>query len=231
MKLDNTIILWLNSVSFGGLVFLFVCYYYYFEGDNFSLWFINKATASTSIILMGLSFALSGLGYYWDFLDKKVQYRKYLGLVGYFFVAWHGIYSLYVFISSDPDLKSLGLLNKLITFGAGVPSNLSLLMGIASIIIFTLMTVISNNYATKKIGGVLWRKLLRVGYLGLVLALIHFAIRNVDVWIDWVKSGANSLPQLSGLLAIYIIAIIILRIALQISLMRKSPKSQQTEKP
>ena len=109
--------MWLDTISFGGLIFLFVCYYYFFQGDNFSLQFINKTTAATAIVLMGLSFALSGVGYYWDFLDKKVAYRKYLGIVGYFFVLWHGINSLYFYFLLDSNLKKFDLFNNWAVFG------------------------------------------------------------------------------------------------------------------
>ncbi len=80
----STTDLWLTSLCFGLFLFLNICFYYYLTGDILSLEMINKATAATAVVMMGSSLALSGFGYFWDFLDKKVIYRKYLGLVGYF---------------------------------------------------------------------------------------------------------------------------------------------------
>lgn len=225
-KLNPILKFWLNTFSFGGLVFLFVCYYYYFQGDNFSLELINKATASTAIILMGASFALSGLGFYWDFLDRKVAYRKYLGLVGYFFVLWHGLNSLYFYFFANTGLEKFILHKDWIILNFTINNRVPFILGALSLLIFTMMALISNNYATKKIGGVRWRKLLRVGYIALLFALIHFTIKNIEIWINWFKNGANTLPQISSLLALYILIIIILRISLQVSLVRK-PKPQE----
>lgn len=216
---------WLNTISFGGLIFLFVCYYYFFQGDNFSLELINKATASTAIILMGLSFALSGLGYYWDFLDRKVAYRKYLGLVGYFFVLWHGINSLYFYFLADTDLEKFVLSRDWLVLDYTINNRIPFVLGALSLLIFTIMALISNNYATKKIGGVRWRKLLRVGYIALLFALIHFTVKNLEIWINWIRDGANTLPQMSSLLAVYIVVILLLRLSLQISLSKK-PKQE-----
>ncbi|MCA9380217.1 hypothetical protein KC675_03495 [Candidatus Dojkabacteria bacterium] len=221
---------WLNTISFGGLVFLFVCYYYFFQGDNFSLQLINKATASTAIILMGLSFALSGLGYYWDFADRKVPYRKYLGLVGYFFVLWHGLNSLYYYFLANTGLEKFILHKDWIVFNFTIDNRIPFILGAASLVIFTLMALISNNYATKKLGGVRWRKLLRVGYIALLFALVHFTVKNLEIWINWFKGGANTLPQMSSLLALYIALILLLRIALQISLARKPKPKIPVEK-
>ena len=221
--------MWLDTISFGGLIFLFVCYYYFFQGDNFSLQFINKATAATAIILMGLSFALSGLGYYWDFLDKKVAYRKYLGIVGYFFVLWHGINSLYFYFLLDSDLTKFDLFNKWAVFGYQVSNIVPFVLGALSLLIFTLMALISNNYATKKIGGVTWRKLLRVGYIALLFALVHFTVKNFEIWTNWIKDGFRTLPSMSLLLALFIVSILILRITLQISLTRKPKLANITE--
>jgi DMSO/TMAO reductase YedYZ heme-binding membrane subunit len=222
--------LWLNTFSFGGLVFLFVCYYYFFQGDNFSLQLINKATASTAIILMGLSFALSGLGYYWDFADRKLPYRKYLGLVGYFFVLWHGLNSLYYYFLANTGLEKFILHKDWIFFNFTINNRIPFILGAASLVIFTLMALISNNYATKKLGGVRWRKLLRVGYIALLFAFVHFTVKNLEIWINWFKDGANTLPQMSSLLALYIVFILLLRIALQISLARKPKPEIPVEK-
>jgi len=227
-KIESNPILkyWLNTLSFGGLVFLFVCYYYFFQGDNFSLEMINKATASTAIILMGLSFALSGLGYYWDFLDRKVPYRKYLGLVGYFFVLWHGLNSLYFYFLANTGLEKFVLHKDWLVLNFTINNRIPFVLGALSLIIFTLMALISNNYSTKKIGGVRWRKLLRVGYIALFFALIHFTVKNFEIWINWFNEGANTLPQMSSLIAVYIVIILLLRLVMQISLSRK-PKPEK----
>jgi DMSO/TMAO reductase YedYZ heme-binding membrane subunit len=229
-ELNPILKFWLNTFSFGGLVFLFVCYYYFFQGDDFSLQLINKATASTAIILMGASFALSSLGFYWDFLDKKVAYRKYLGLVGYFFVLWHGLNSLYFYFLANTGLEKFILHKDWIIFSFTINNRIPFILGALSLLIFTMMALISNNYATKKIGGVRWRKLLRVGYIALLFALIHFTIKNFEIWINWFKDGANTLPQMSSLLAFYILIILILRISLQISLIRKQKAQELQDK-
>lgn len=221
--------LWLTSISFGMFIFINVCFYYFLTGDVLSLEMINKATATTAIVVMGASFALSGFGYFWDFLDKKVMYRKYLGLTGYFFVVWHALNSLYFYFFSGSQLKKFDLYNTWDVFGISISNLIAFFLGLTALAVFTFMALISNKYATKRF-GLWWRKLLRLGYFALILALLHFSIKNFSLWVIWFKGGFVELPPMSLILSVYVLFVLGLRIWLAISLMRKN-KSKGEHSP
>ena len=56
--------------------------YFFTAGEGV---YVLNILAGTSGILLAMSFSLSSFAYYFDFLDSKLVYRKYLGLMGYFF--------------------------------------------------------------------------------------------------------------------------------------------------
>lgn len=218
--------LWLTSLCFGLFVFLNVCFYYYLTGDVLSLDMLNKSTATTAVIVMGASLALSGFGYFWDFLDKKVIYRKYLGLVGYFFVVWHALNSLYFYFLSGSTLRKFDIRNNWEILSFSVSNLTPFFLGLAALLIFTFMALISNKYATKKL-GIWWRKALRLGYLALVFALIHFGVKNFSLWEIWVRGGFAILPPMSLLLSLYILLVLSLRLTLAFALKRKTRVPQK----
>src|SRR5688572_22305725 len=88
--------LWKNSlwISFFTLLF-FVGYVSLLEGVSTLLsW--SKVVAGTSGFLLAYSLSLSTIGYYFNFLDSKVIYRKYLGLMGYYFALLYSVMLLFV---------------------------------------------------------------------------------------------------------------------------------------
>ena len=122
---------------------------------------LNKAFDDTSITVIGLSMLLSSVCYFWDFMDTKIIYRKHLGLVGLAFGLTH------IFLS-------FGVFTRLFTSQAwqqGIPYGP--VTGVLATIIFAIMAIASNQYAAHVLGGVSWRKMLRTGYLGVVLIWLH----------------------------------------------------------
>src|SRR3990167_2631115 len=78
-------LLWLKTALFSVAVFAVGALYLYVRRGTFDLSISNKVFASTAVILIGLSFALSAICYFWNFADTKIIYRKYLGLSGFAF--------------------------------------------------------------------------------------------------------------------------------------------------
>ncbi len=206
----SSLTLYFNTLVFG--LFMLAIFYFFtqFQGLGNPL---NKAVADTSIVLIGLSMMLSGLCYFWDFVDTKIIYRKYLGLVGFGFALVHIWLSLPVF-KRLLDLAYWTDLGNLRFTSAG-----------AATVIFLLMALISNKYAAAELGGILWRKMLRVGYLAVVLIWLHVYLLKSSQWLDWYREGMQSLPTLSMLVAIFMTLVILLRVALWESLIRKKKAS------
>lgn len=170
---------------------------------------VNYAVANTAVFVMGLSMILSGVCYFWNTFDRFSIYKKYLGLVGFGFAAAHFIIHFQAFTR----LFSPTIWQR--TFGW------VLLSGLVSLLIFTVMALISNNFMARKLGGRNWKLTLRTGYIALLLAGIHVVLLRSDDWASWYSEGMHTLPSLNMLIALFILIVIGMRIALWIALKRK----------
>lgn len=203
--------MYFKTAIFGFIIFaLAYAYTSYMKTPNV----LNKSVADTAIILMGLSMMLSSLCYFWDFVDTKIVYRKYLGLMGYAF----GIVHIAMSFEALQSLLSAE------TWQEGVPWALA--TGGAAAIIFSIMALISNQYAANELGGKLWRYILRTGYLAVLLIWFHVVLLKSKYWIKWFDGGMKTLPSMSLIVAVFITLVLLMRIALWWSLRRRSMQMQ-----
>jgi len=189
-------------------VFIFGLFYVY------TAWLVipnalNKTFADTAIVLMGMSMILSGLAYFFNFFKPLLIYRKYLGLVGFAFLFGHLVLSF----SALQSLFSPEVWVK----GTMWPA----LSGFMATLIFLMMAVISNRFAARRLGGTRWRFLLRLGYLAMMLSVIHVVLLKSARWVTWYQGGLKTLPSLSLLVSIGAIIVILFRIVLWLNLRKK----------
>jgi len=170
---------------------------------------LNKAVANTAIILMGCSMLLSSLCYFWDFVDDKIIYRKHLGLIGYAFGLAHVVLSF-------PALKRLMTSE---AWSQTIPW--APLTGLGALVIFTIMALISNKFAAHKLGGKTWRIILRTGYIAIILTWIHVVALKSKYWIRWAEAGFDSWPSLSFVTSVFMLVVVLMRIALWWSVRNK----------
>lgn len=207
-------IIWTNTFLFSFIIYIiFIGLTSYLE-NGFNALVISKSLAGTSAILFGASFSLSGFCYYWDFLDKKICYRKYLGLAGFWFALAYSISLLIV----DPQRYLFGFWDNF--FSADI------LLGLASMVIFTFLAIISNDKAMMKLGPKNWRKLMRFGYLAWLLLVFRAWAIEKDLWMSWLNS-LTSFPPPRLLLSIFVLAVILFRLSIEINKKIKTKKYEQ----
>lgn len=170
---------------------------------------LNKSVADTAVILIGLSMLLSGLCYFWDFVDSKIIYRKHLGLVGFGYGVVHTL------------LSYQALLNLFKTETWQKQAMWAPLMGLLALVVFTVMALISNQYAAHQLGGKVWRFILRTGYIALLFVFVHVVVLKLARWTTWWQGGMKTLPAMSIIAAVFILVVVIMRILLWFSLHRK----------
>lgn len=197
---------YINVLTLGLVIFGIFYLYLFWQG---SLNILNKAIADTSVILIGLSMLLTAICYFWDFADTKIIYRKHLGLIGFAFAVVH------LLLSKQAFLKLLDYASW--QNGAVKP----VVAGLTATIIFTIMALISNNVATKQIGGIGWRRILRTGYFALFFVLAHVAFLKGKYWFNWWQGGAQQPPALSLVVTLFIVVVLVSRILLWLSLLLK----------
>lgn len=215
-------------VSFFIVVF---CYWYLWLTEPGTLPVtMNKTLADSAMILIGLSFALSGLCYFWNFVDTKIIYRKYLGLMGFALALTHGVMSLVFYLLWKPrgyETNPIFILGHQWEYGSVVISNLYAFgAALVALFIFSMMAAISNQYAIHELGGLWWRRLLRVGYLAYVLATLHFLIKNLPEWYILLTGSGPELPPLNLIVFLFVCGVIGIRLALWYSLWKKAPRER-----
>lgn len=173
---------------------------------------LNKSAADTAIVLIGLSMILSGVCYFFNLFDPFIIYRKYLGLVGWAFGLAHVLLSW----------TTLQALFRLETWEKGLmwPA----LTAFIATIIFTIMALISNSRMAKLLGGKVWRSILRTGYIAVALIFLHVVLLKSGKWITWWAEGMKSAPSLSLLVSIFMLIVLLMRLALWIALTYKNRK-------
>lgn len=215
--LSSPYVKWINCITLGSLIFVLLLWYQIFRETDSFINLINRTLADSAMILIGLSFALSGIGYFFNFADHLVQYRKYLGLVGFWMILAHGVYSLINYLFVNTLSNRFNLYYTWNVLGIKISNLIAFGFGLLSLLIFIMMAIISNNWAVKKITAPTWRRLLRLGYIAYLLGGLHFVIKRISVWNYWWEN-ITPYPPLSLTIAVIIIIVIILRIALQIKL-------------
>lgn len=213
--------LWLNTILFSSIIFLLLALYLTIRRGYFDLYIANKVLASASVILIGLSLALSGLCYFWNILDSKIIYRKYLGIIGFLLGLFHGTLSLFFLSDHFGSPSEFLSIERLPTF---VPA-------LVALIIFLGMTLISNSHAVHELGGVQWRKMLRWGgYSGFILILFHVLPMKYKGWLTWlVTKEPSPMPPLSFFIVLFALFVLLLRVILGLHIhAKKSAESTTT---
>lgn len=189
--------LWRNAAIISLIILLFIAAYQYLTRGRYSLYAFNGTIASTSMILIGLSFALSGICYFFNFADSYIKYRKHLGVAGFFYAALHAGISLVLYPKKTAALE----------FFLSEERRVPFLLGVSALLIFLMMALISNRYAITKLGGKLWRHLLHLGYLAYLLAIVHIILLNPDIRV-------LPVPPLFVLILCFALLVLLLRVLL-----------------
>lgn len=209
--------LWKNSllVTSGISAFFFV-YVSILDGP-FTLVSFAKVMAGTANFLFAMSLSLSSFGYFFNFLDSKVVYRKYFGLLGYFAAL---TYTLLLPVLR-PERYFFGLSEYFWTS--------DVLLGLSAMAIFTGMALISNDRAMLAIGPVRWRSLLRLGYVAFFLLVVRAVMNESnpigadpkpEYWMAYFQS-LDTLPPTRLLFSVVAVTVIFSRLSVEFDKYRK----------
>lgn len=201
--------IWLKAIVFSLVsIGLGVAYIWYRSG-KFDMFNFNQVLACASVFLIGCSFILSAVCYFWNFFDTKIIYRKYLGIIGAIIGLLHIV--VIIFTQQTRFDADYFFREHLWTF----------LAGLVALMLFTVMVFISNNFSIHELGSKRWRHVLRyTGYVAFILVFLHFVFIVWPRWEIWWTSFDPWLPPLSLLAAVFMAIVLIFRMALAIALWR-----------
>jgi DMSO/TMAO reductase YedYZ heme-binding membrane subunit len=196
-----TIYLWIWSLFISLLIFALFFLYSLGLGVTPSWRMLNTVSANTGITVIILSLAIGTLSYFFPSVTRFIKYRKEIGIIGFLIVLFHIFVTLFYLRERFPFPASYLHGKSLLSFSAALVSTC----------ILTMMTLISNSLAIKFFGK-WWRRLLRVGYLAALLALLHMSLRETRSWSAYLQNIMEP-PPLSILLLWFGVWVILLRIS------------------
>lgn len=205
--------LWRNTIIFSILLYIVVTIYYWFNRGTLNISMANRAVGDVAIILIGLSFVLSSVCYFWNFADHLIVYRKQLGVVGFIYAMIH---TLVIIFYLDPVFQNWADYLEQLNF-------ISYSLALAALLMYGGMVMISTKNIIHKIGGKLWRELLRVGYLAYIFSIIHFILLSYSYWVRWFTKPTTVLPPFGIFTALFGILVILMRVALMIHKITHKP--------
>jgi len=212
--------MWLKTMVFA-LIWAILWGIYIGLERGFNIYLINRLFATMAIFLIMCSLSLASLVYFTKRFTKFLGYRMYLGVGGFFFGLAHGLLSLFFYIAIEAERPAYYFGQQWDVFGLLIPNQIAFLFGVLSLIIFGFMAIISMKRFILKLGGLLWRELLRrLGSIALATVLIHFLIKDFNKWVEPATWG-QGLPPSNLFLFILGLFVLLLRLALALSLNRK----------
>lgn len=210
--------MWINCWLLSLIIYDIFLLYGYFQSISQVNVLIGQAAAATASVMIGSSLALSGFCYYFDFLDTKLAYRKYLGLVGFWLALIYSLMLLWI----EPEKYFYGFINNF--------WSADFILGLSAMAILTFMAMISNNRAMKRLGVANWRRGLRLGYLAYGMLIIRAYVLEKDIWWNWLQS-LTGLPPMRLVITLLAIGVLVLRGSMLIYKLLKSKKAVVVSSP
>lgn len=156
---------------------------------HFPLFILNKVIALSAVGFVASSY-LIGKIFNWHNDDKAVRLVviKFCGLMGFFLAAVHGFMS---FILLTPSyfakyFEPNGQLN--------LQGELGMLVGIIGLFFLMSPAITTLPMMAKELGGWRWKRSQRVGYLALMLTVVHLVALGLKGWLTPEKWPAGMLP-------------------------------------
>ena len=174
-----------------------------------NLYLLNKALASTAIVMISLSYVISAVHAFWKAPNRILLYRRYTGLVGYGYALIHIAASLIV---RDPEAITTPKFPFPDYFTSHPVSFIAALLGFGLFSYAFILSLTPQRYNGTPQKARSWRKKLRYGYVGVLCICLHMTLLKYEGWGTWLKTFTPTLPPLSLIIAALLSALILLKI-------------------
>lgn len=207
--------LWTGPVILSAVLLIFTNSYNFFYFGSFTTKSIVEAIAGAAAILIGISFSLSSMSYYFNFLDTKLAYRKEIGLLGYYLAVTYSV----LLMITVPERYLNGFSTHILSW--------DFILGLSALAILTAMALVSVNKIMMKVTPAVGRKILRFGYVAYFLLIVRAIILEHDIWLSWI-ANYNGLPPARLLVTFFSSFVIILRIMMAIGIFTRAREKTKT---
>ena len=168
---------------------------YHLAGDvewrHFPLFILNKATSLAAVVFVACSY-LVGKIIRWHDDDKvlRLVVIKFCGLMGFFLAGIHALFSV--------SLLTPAYYAKYFDAGGRLNLQGELALSVGVIALFLLMSpaITTLPMMPKALGGQRWKRAQRLGYVALVLVVVHLVVLGLKGWLA-PKGWQGGLPPIS----------------------------------
>lgn len=174
--------------------------------EHLPLFISNKAISLSAVLFIALSYMLGPLARFWPkMIVPLLGLRRFLGLLGFSLAALHGSLSLLIFTPAyyPKFFAEDGTLN--------LVGELSMLFGIIAFLVFVLVAYTAIPSVAPSLTPQRWSAVQRLGYLGLILVLLHVVTMGFQGWMQPGTWPGKLLP-ISLIASIVIALTLLLRI-------------------
>lgn len=169
---------------FVSIVAILVGYYFnshYSADQRFTLFFLNKTIANVAVVLIAISYLLGPMCIVIPKLARYLSFRRHFGVAGFLAVVGHMILSILQWNGRFP-------------FGWYVDHKYGVTAAVGATLIFTALALTSHNRLIKDLGSKRWKFIQRLGYIALILSILHIYIASGNRWNQWL-SGEVGMPN------------------------------------
>jgi DMSO/TMAO reductase YedYZ heme-binding membrane subunit len=168
---------------------------YHLTGDvtwrHFPLFILNKLTSLAAVIFVACSY-LVGKIFRWHDDDKvlRLVVIKFCGLMGFFMAAVHAFFSVCLLTPAyyakyfDAD----GRLN--------LQGELGMAVGVVALFFLMSPAITTLPMMPKALGGQRWKRTQRLGYVALILVVVHLVVLGLKGWLA-PKGWPAGIPPIS----------------------------------
>lgn len=181
------------AVVFGTAV-LYSVVRYHLAGDvpweQFPLFILNKATSLAAVIFIACSYLIGRVIKFHNRSKHKLVVIKFCGLMGFSLAAIHALMS-FCLLNPSYFAKFFQDDGKLT-----VATSLALSAGVVALWAVAIPAITTMPKMAKEIGGIRWKRTQRMGYLCLILTLVHLVFFG---WKGWTtpERWHGGLPPIS----------------------------------
>lgn len=169
------------GISIG--VFVVVCLYTVVRHQVFNLYILNKVVAGVSGVLLGIVVVTGTFGRIYDFFDKMLAYRKWLGIAAFLFAYLHGMITLFFLPDRFPASR--------FHFG-----NVAFVFGLLSLFVLTILFVYSFQVIIDTINRHQWWKLQNWGVrIAFVAGVAHAVLVKLPYWQRWINGEETGIGR------------------------------------
>ncbi len=168
---------------------------YHLVGDvewrHFPLFILNKATSLAAVVFVACSY-LVGKIFRWHDDDKvlRLVVIKFCGLMGFFLAGIHAVFSVSL-LSPAYYAKYFDAVGRL-----NLQGELAVSVGVVALFLLMSPAITTLPMMPKSLGGQRWKRAQRLGYVALILVVVHLVVLGLKGWLA-PKGWHGGLPPIS----------------------------------